>query len=131
MKLRRRRKGRTLRVCLSESPLLRWGPAHLGMAEHLPGHGKQPVNSLFCSACVNLLFFLLNCFYHEFCRFFSSSNSFTPPTTGERVNSCVGLNCWLGVNDQSTSLTIRYCSWCLKSTQLQGAKSKLQWKKEK
>ena len=29
-----------------------WSPAFLEMAEHLPAHGKEQINSLFCFACM-------------------------------------------------------------------------------
>ena len=39
-------------------------PAFLGMAEHLPAHGKWGMNSFaLLSLCVQLLLYLLNCLY--------------------------------------------------------------------
>lgn len=53
---RRRRKWRAFEVMVFVYPshcYMWWSPALVEMAEHLPAHGKQWMNSLFCFACMH------------------------------------------------------------------------------
>lgn len=83
-----------------------WGPAPISTAEHLPAHGKQWINSLCCFACVSF------CFPYESLSQLTSFLTFTllifSPITvvGERVNSCRGLGCQLGLKCKSLFGTI-------------------------
>lgn len=90
-------------VCPPQSPSHGCCPAFLQLAEHLPDHGKQYNNSLFCFACV-CAFCLI---YQTYCLSLSQSRSFhifTVPILplnllgGKWLSGSVMLSCWLGLN---------------------------------
>jgi len=75
-------------------------PAFLEMAAHLPAKEKYWMNPLFCFAWVRSFCFTYSTVFistYVFSHFYPS-DSVPRPTGRERVNGCVGLSCWLGLN---------------------------------
>lgn len=71
-----------------------WQPTLLGITKHLLGHGSCWRNSLFCFACVPLLFHLLNSLYLKPQAFFSSSSIFPHSTEGASEQLVVLVAGW-------------------------------------
>lgn len=85
-------------------------PCFPGLNTCLLMESRNEFHVLLCLVCVQSFLCLLNCVYLKPWVFLLEPFWFTPSLVEERVISCVGLRCWLGLNHDIELLTYIFSS---------------------